>query len=171
VLSFVFDQSWVEIVRGLEDGRIDLRRVAPEPDALVVRRNVLKLSPAQAQRLYAAARVLDGIQRDRQQRAEDGRFYAFAVALHRNDMVPPEAPAEPKNRRAGSGAANHEQLAKAHERVLGAARRMLARGTDPDWPDSAPTGSPHCRPTWQTVPPCPRRGRMTDPSARAVRRS
>lgn len=100
LLGFVFDQSRVEIARGLEDGRIDFSRTAPQPDSLIAYRNVLKLSPAQAarlyERLYAFWMEYEDIAR---QPAEDGRFYAFAVALYPNDVAPPEAPVKTKTRR------------------------------------------------------------------------
>ena len=89
LLGFVFDQTRVEVARGLEDGRIDPQRRAPEVDALIAYRNVLKLSPDQAERLYASLHALwteyDAIAK---QPAEEGRFYAFTVALYPNDMAP-----------------------------------------------------------------------------------
>lgn len=95
LLGFVFDQSRVEIARGLREGRIDPRKRAPEVDGLVAWRNVLKLSPAQAARLYAKLHAFwmeyDAIAHAP---AEDGRMYAFAVALYPND-VPAEEPAAP----------------------------------------------------------------------------
>jgi hypothetical protein len=100
LLGFVFDQSRVEISRGLEDGRIDFNRLAPEPGALMAYRNVLKLSPEQAQRLYS--RLFDfwmEYEEIAKQPADDGRFYAFTVALYPNDVAPPTAPAKPLSRR------------------------------------------------------------------------
>lgn len=99
LLSFVFDQTRVEISRGLAEGRIDIRRRAPDPDALVAYRNVLKLSPDQAARLYARLHAFwheyDEIAK---QPAADGRFYAFAVALYPNDVAPVAVAAEGRKR-------------------------------------------------------------------------
>jgi hypothetical protein len=100
LLGFVFDQSRVEIARGLEDGRIDFSLRAPEPGALMAYRNVLKLSPEQAQRLYA--RLFDfwmEYEEIAKHPADDGRFYAFTVALYPNDVAPPTEPAKPLSRR------------------------------------------------------------------------
>jgi len=100
LLGFVFDQTRVEIARGLDDGRIDFNRPAPEPGALMAYRNVLKLSPEQAARLYARLYAFwmeyDEIAK---QPAGDGRFYAFTVALYPNDVAPPSAPATPRTRK------------------------------------------------------------------------
>ena len=85
LLAFVLDQSRIEIRRQVELGAIELERRAPRRDALVAVRTVLKLNEARADRLYrrlhefwqeyeAAARQPD----------EDGKFYAFAVALYPN---------------------------------------------------------------------------------------
>jgi len=91
LLGFVFDQTRVEISRGIEAGQLDFRRVAPDPSALMAYRNVLKLSPEQAQRLYARLLAFwmeyDEIAK---QPAADGRFYAFTVALYPNDVAPSE---------------------------------------------------------------------------------
>lgn len=87
LLGFVFDQSRLEILRGLDDGRIDIRRRAPARGALIAYRNVLKLSDDQAarlyQRLYDFWMEYDAIAREP---AGDGRFYAFMTALYPNDM-------------------------------------------------------------------------------------
>lgn len=103
LLSFVFDQTRVEIGRGLADGRIDISRRAPEPEALIAYRNVLKLSPEQAARLYSRLHAFwfeyDEIAK---QPAADGRFYAFTVALYPNDVAPVDAPASGRKRRASS---------------------------------------------------------------------
>jgi hypothetical protein len=100
LLGFVFDQTRVEIARGLDDGRIDFNRPAPEPGALMAYRNVLKLSPEQAARLYSRLYAFwmeyDEIAK---QPADDGRFYAFTVALYPNDVAPPAAPATPRTRK------------------------------------------------------------------------
>lgn len=89
LLGFVFDQTRVEVARGLEDGRIDPQRRAPEVGALMAYRNVMKLAPDQAERLYARLHAFwseyDAIAK---QPADDGRFYAFTVALYPNDMAP-----------------------------------------------------------------------------------
>ena len=58
LLGFVFDQTRVEIGRGIEAGRLDFRRRAPTPGALMAYRNVLKLSPD-----AGAAAVLRGCTR------------------------------------------------------------------------------------------------------------
>ncbi len=92
LLGFVFDQSRVEITRGLEDRRIDPQRAAPMAGALMAYRNVMKLSDAQATRLYQ--RLYDfWMEYDAIARAPDvdGRFYAFIVALYPNDMQADEA--------------------------------------------------------------------------------
>jgi hypothetical protein len=100
LLGFVFDQTRVEIARGLEDGRIDPGRVAPEPGALMAYRNVLKLSEEQAARLYARLHAFWMEYEDiARQPASDGRFYAFTVALYPNDVAPAAAPAKPASRR------------------------------------------------------------------------
>ena len=94
LLGFVFDQTRVEISRGIEAGQLDFRRTAPTPGALMAYRNVLKLSPGQAQRLYARLHAFwmeyDEIAK---QPAPDGDFYAFTVALYPNAVTPPETPA------------------------------------------------------------------------------
>jgi Helix-turn-helix domain len=89
LLGFVFDQSRLEIRRGLEDGRIDIHRRAPAAGALIAYRNVLKLSDEQAARLYR--RLYDfWMEYDQIARAPaaTGRFYAFMTALYPNDMQP-----------------------------------------------------------------------------------
>lgn len=100
LLGFVFDQTRVEVSRGIEAGQLDFRRTAPTPGALMAYRNVLKLSPEQAQRLYARLhafwREYDEIAK---QPAADGDFYAFVVALYPNAVAPAQAAAAPKARR------------------------------------------------------------------------
>ncbi len=92
LLSFVFDQTRVEIGRGLADGRIDIGRRAPEPEALIAYRNVLKLSPEQAERLYSRLHAFwMEYEQIAKQPAADGRFYAFTVALYPNDVAPAAA--------------------------------------------------------------------------------
>ena len=99
LLSFVFDQTRVEIGRGLADGRIDISRRAPEPEALIAYRNVLKLSPEQAQRLYSRLHAFwMEYEQIAKQPAADGRFYAFTVALYPN-YVAPAAAANVRKRR------------------------------------------------------------------------
>ena len=94
LLGFVFDQSRLEILRGLEDGRIDIQRRAPAAGALIAYRNVLKLSNDQAERLYRRLydfwMEYDAIAREP---AAEGRFYAFMTALYPNDMQPAAKPA------------------------------------------------------------------------------
>jgi hypothetical protein len=100
LLGFVFDQTRVEISRGIEAGRLDFRRRAPDPAALMAYRNVLKLSPEQAGRLYARLHAFwmeyDEIAK---QPDPDGRFYAFAVALYPNDVAPADAAPAARPRR------------------------------------------------------------------------
>ncbi len=100
LLGFVFDQTRVEIDRGLADGRIDIRKRAPDVGALVAYRNVLKLSEQQAARLYARLQEFwleyDEIAKHP---AGDGQFYAFAVALYPNSLAVPAPTAEPRRRR------------------------------------------------------------------------
>ncbi len=87
LLSFVFDQSRIEIAHALEDGRIDPVLRWPAPGALMAVRNVLKLDDAQAARLYE--RLHDfWVEYDRiaHEPAENGRFYALVAALYPNDM-------------------------------------------------------------------------------------
>jgi len=100
LLGFVFDQTRVEISRGIEAGQLDFRRLAPEPGALMAYRNVLKLSPEQAQGLYARLHAFwmeyDEIAK---QPAPDGRFYAFTVALYPNDVAPADKAAVTRSRR------------------------------------------------------------------------
>ena len=100
LLGFVFDQSRLEILRGLEDGRIDIQRRAPATGALIAYRNVLKLSDDQAERLYRRLYEFwmeyDVIAREP---ATEGRFYAFMTALYPNDMQPAAKPtAGPANK-------------------------------------------------------------------------
>lgn len=100
LLGFVFDQTRIEIDRGLADGRIDIRKRGPEVGALVAYRNVLKLSEAQAARLYS--RLQDfWLEYDEiaKHPAADGQFYAFAVALYPNALAPPAPVIAPKRRR------------------------------------------------------------------------
>ena len=100
LLGFVFDQTRVEISRGIEAGQLDFRRTAPTPGALMAYRNVLKLSPEQAQRLYARLHAFwmeyDEIAK---QPAAEGEFYAFTVALYPNAVTPVAAPNAPAARR------------------------------------------------------------------------
>ncbi len=100
LLGFVFDQSRVEIARGLQDGRIDPARKAPEVGALMAYRNVLKLSPEQAARLYQQLHAFwqeyDVIAKEP---AADGSFYAFAVALYPNDLSADSASASASAKR------------------------------------------------------------------------
>lgn len=85
LLAFVFDQSRQEIRRQVEQGAIDLERRAPQRGSLMAVRNVLKLSDAQAERLYRRLydfwQEYDAIAKEP---ADHGRFYAFAVALYPN---------------------------------------------------------------------------------------
>ena len=88
----MFDQTRVEIARGLGDGRIDPARVAC--------RNVLKRSPELAARLYARRHAFwMGYEASAREPADDGHFYAFTVALYPNDVAPAAAPAKPASRR------------------------------------------------------------------------
>lgn len=100
LLGFVFDQTRVEISRGIEAGQLDFRHLAPDPKALMAYRNVLKLSPEQAQRLYARLYAFwmeyDEIAKEP---APDGAFYAFTVALYPNAVTPMATPAAPTVRR------------------------------------------------------------------------
>lgn len=99
LLGFVLDQTRVEIERGLAEGHLDLSRRPPAVDALVAYRNVLKLSPAQAGRLYERLHAFwmeyDEIAR---QPDPEGRFYAFAVALYPNAPAPAGEPPARKKR-------------------------------------------------------------------------
>lgn len=100
LLGFVFDQTRIEIGRGLADGRIDIQKRAPEVGALMAYRNVLKLAPEQAQRLYA--RLLDfWLEYDeiaKHPAGDDGQFYAFTVALYPNAVAPVETKAAAASR-------------------------------------------------------------------------
>lgn len=97
LLAFVFDQTRLEIARGLEQGRIDVRHSAPAPGSLMAYRNVLKLDRAQADRLYRRLHAFwmeyEAIAK---QPAEDGDFYAFAVALYPNAPLDPPTTAPDK---------------------------------------------------------------------------
>ncbi len=102
LLAFVFDQTRLEISRGMAAATIDMRKRAPTVGALMAYRNVLKLDEDQAARLYR--RLLDfwseydAIAREP---AQDGQFYAFCVALYPNAIAgaAPEAPVrQPKSR-------------------------------------------------------------------------
>lgn len=100
LLGFVFDQTRIEIDRGLADGRIDIRKRGPEVGALVAYRNVLKLSEEQAGRLYS--RLQDfWLEYDEiaKHPADDGQFYAFTVALYPNALATPAPGVVPKRRR------------------------------------------------------------------------
>ncbi len=106
LLGFVFDQSRVEIARGLEDGRIDPKLRAPAPGALMAYRSVLKLSAEQAARLYARLHAFwSEYETIAKQPAEDGRFYAFAVALYPNELPSAPPAAAPRKRRSATAAA------------------------------------------------------------------
>ena len=93
LLSFVFDQSRLEIANGIESGQIDLTRRAPEVGALIAYRNVLKLARPQAEALYQRLSDLwmeyDTLAK---QPAEAGDFYAFAIALYPNAVGQPADP-------------------------------------------------------------------------------
>lgn len=92
LLAFVFDQTRLDISRGLNSGQIDIRKRAPEVGALMAYRNVLKLDEEQAARLYR--RLLDfwlEYEALAREPARDGRFYAFSVALYPNAIATAEA--------------------------------------------------------------------------------
>lgn len=96
LLAFVFDQSRLEIARGLEQGQIDVTRPATEAGALLAYRNVLKLSPEQAEGLYR--RLYDfwmEYEAVAKQPAENGSFYAFAVTLYPNAPLATDTPSKP----------------------------------------------------------------------------
>ena len=100
LLAFVFDQSRQEIRRQVEQGAIELGRRAPQRGALLAVRNVLKLSDAQAerlyQRLYAFWQEYEAIAKEP---ADVGRFYAFVVALYPNAGAGFAAAGTARNRR------------------------------------------------------------------------
>ena len=101
LLGFVFDQTRIEIGRGLADGRIDIQKRAPDVGALMAYRNVLKLAPEQAQRLYS--RLLEfWLEYDeiaKHPAGDEGQFYAFTVALYPNAVAPvPAQTAAPASR-------------------------------------------------------------------------
>jgi len=104
LLAFVFDQSRQEIRRQVEQGAIELKRRAPQRGALMAVRNVLKLSDAQAERLYRRLhdfwQEYDAIAK---QPADDGRFYAFAVTLYPNAGAGFEAASSTGNPRGRTG--------------------------------------------------------------------
>lgn len=99
VLAFVFDQSRQEIRRQVDQGAIDLERRAPRRGALMAVRNVLKLSDAQADRLYRRLHDFwheyDAIAKEP---ADGGQFYAFAVALYPNGAAGFETAGTAQNR-------------------------------------------------------------------------
>ncbi len=100
LLGFVFDQSRIEVQRQVENGAIDLGRVAPEVGALIAYRNVLKLDAAGAARLYARVKALwDEYDELAKSPAADGQFYAFAVALYPNAVGVDEPDPSPTRRR------------------------------------------------------------------------
>jgi predicted ArsR family transcriptional regulator len=85
LLAFVFDQSRQEIRRQVDQGAIDLERRAPQRGALLAVRNVLKLSDAQADRLYKRLHDFwNEYEAIAKEPADEGKFYAFAVALYPN---------------------------------------------------------------------------------------
>ena len=88
LLAFVFDQTRLDISRGLASGQIDFRQRAPEVGALMAYRNVLKLDHEQAARLYQRLhdfwQEYEAIARAP---ALDGQFYALSVALYPNAMA------------------------------------------------------------------------------------
>ena len=91
LLGFVFDQTRLEISRGLADGRIDISLRGPELGSLMAYRNVLKLSTEQATRLYSRLFEFWMEYEDiAKHPADEGQFYAFAVALYPNAVAPPE---------------------------------------------------------------------------------
>ncbi len=101
LLAFVFDQTRLDISRGIESGRIDLNRPAPTVGSLMAYRNVLKLDPAQATRLYQ--RLHDfwmEYEAIAKSPASDGQFFAFSVALYPNAVAAlPEAESSSKKTR------------------------------------------------------------------------
>lgn len=83
LLSFVFDQSRLDISNGLNDGRIDTSKPPPEVGSLMAYRTVMKLSAAQAKGLYDK---LLTIYREYEAIAKnpdaEGDFYALVASVY-----------------------------------------------------------------------------------------
>ena len=97
LLAYVFDQTRLEISRGLVSGQIDIRKRAPDASSLMAYRNVLKLDESQAARLYQRLfdfwAEYDAIAHEP---AREGQFYAFCVALYPNAIANSDAPVQPE---------------------------------------------------------------------------
>ena len=82
VLAFVFDRTRLDIRDAARSGAVDLQRRAPDPASLVAWRNVLRLPPEAAERLY---REIDALWKTYDAPPDstsgDARLYTFAVAL------------------------------------------------------------------------------------------
>lgn len=83
LLSFVFDQSRLDISNGLNDGRIDPSKLPPEVGSLMAFRTVMKLNDAQAKQLYEKMMALYREFETIAQQPEDGSaFYALVASVY-----------------------------------------------------------------------------------------
>lgn len=96
ILDYVFDRARDEIERSATAGRIDLGQQPPAPSALLCYRHVLKLTPAQRDRLQQQLRELyaeyEQLSADP---APEGEFYGMVVAAYPTEL---RAADEPKPR-------------------------------------------------------------------------
>ena len=100
LLAYVLDQTRLDIKRQAAAGTLDLARRAPDPASLIAYRNVLKLSPQQAERLYARLLAFwQEYEAIAKQPATEGDFYAFAVCLYPNALGEPQVAASPSGKK------------------------------------------------------------------------
>ena len=102
LLSFVFDQSRLDISQGLNSGRIDARKLPPAVGSLMAYRTVMKLTEAQAKGLYdqllAVYRQYEAIAKAPE---AEGDFYALVASVYPTALQgPPAATAKPRMRAA-----------------------------------------------------------------------
>lgn len=99
LLGFVFDQTRLDISHGLLSGRINTGKLPTEAGALMAYRSVLKLDPAQAQRLYdrllAVYRDYEAVAKTP---ATDGDYYALVASVYPTQQQHPQPGLKPRMR-------------------------------------------------------------------------
>ncbi|MBK8070461.1 MAG: helix-turn-helix transcriptional regulator [Rhodanobacteraceae bacterium] len=92
ILGYVFDRAREDIERSHAAGRIDLALRPPQPGALLAYRNVLKLTPADRDRLCQRLHDLY-LEYERISAAtppETGEFHGIALAAYPTELAPAE---------------------------------------------------------------------------------
>jgi DNA-binding transcriptional ArsR family regulator len=108
ILGYVFDRARDDIERSHAAGRIELALRPPQPGALLAYRNVLKLAPADRDRLYRRLHDLyvefERVSADTP--PESGDFHGFALAAYPTELAAAEAP-KPRGARTRNGPLGH----------------------------------------------------------------